>query len=89
MRLENDKYLVTTDGDQFILQSKKVVEDSPMLKDKSKIGQLVPATEKRYYSSLSGLFYGMVKYQLLDSDEITSFTQIIDLITETKEQLTK
>ena len=89
MRLESDKYLVTTDGDQFILQSKKVVEDSPMLKDKSKIGQLVPATEKRYYSSLSGLFYGMIKYQLLDSDEITSFTQILDLITETKEQLTK
>ena len=88
MRLETDKYLVTTDGDQFILQSKKVVEDSPMLKDKSKIGQLVPAAEKRYYSSLSGLFYGMVKYQLLDSDEITSFTQILDLITETKEQLT-
>ena len=89
MRLESDNYLVTTDGDQFILQSKKVVEDSPMLKDKSKIGQLVPATEKRYYSSLSGLFYGMIKYQLLDSDEITSFTQILDLITETKEQLTK
>lgn len=89
MRIESDKYLVTTDGEQFILQSKKVVEDSPMLKDKSKIGQLVPSSEKRYYSSLSGLFYGMVKYQLLDSDEITSFTQILDLITETKEQLTK
>ena len=89
MKLESDKYLVTTDGDQFILQSKKVVEDSPMLKDKSKIGQLVPATEKKYYSSLSGLFYGMIKYQLLDSDEITSFTQILDLITETKEQLSK
>ena len=90
MRLETDKYLVTTeDREQFILQSKKVVEDSPMLKDKSKIGQLVPSKDKKYYTSLSGLFYGMVKYQLLDNDEITSLTQILDLITETKEQLTK
>ena len=89
MKLESDKYLVTTDGDQFILQMKREVKDSPLLKDKSKIGQLEPSSEKRYYSSLSGLFYGMIKYQLLESDEITSFTQILDLITETKEALSK
>ena len=89
MKLETDKYLVTTDGDQFILQMKKVVEDSPMLKDKSKIGTAHASQEKRYYSSLSGLFYGMVKYQLLNDDEIKSFEQILDLITETKSQLMK
>ena len=89
MRLETDKYLVTTDGDQFILQMKKVVEDSPMLKDKSKIGTIQASQEKRYYSSLSGLFYGMVKYQLIESGEIQSFEQILDLITETKSQLMK
>ena len=89
MKLETDKYLVTTDGDQFILQMKKVVEDSPMLKDKSKIGTVQASQEKRYYSSLSGLFYGMVKYQLLNDDEIKSFEQILDLITETKSQLMK
>ena len=87
MILESNKYLVTTDNDQFILQSKRVVEDSPLLKDKSKIGQLVPASEKKYYRSLSGLFYGMVKYQLLDSDEIDSFEKILDLITDTKKAL--
>lgn len=87
MKLETDKYLVTTDGDQFILQMKKVVEDSTMLKDKSKIGTIQASQEKRYYSSLSGLFYGMVKYQLLESDEIESFENILDLITETKDAL--
>ena len=90
MRLETDKYLVTTDDrEQFVLQMKKVVEDSPMLKDKSKIGTVRVSQEKRYYSSLSGLFYGMVKYQLLNDDEIQSFEQILDLITETKSQLMK
>lgn len=87
MKLESDKYLVTTDGDQFILQMKKVVEDSPLLKDKSTIGTLKVSQEKRYYSSLSGLFYGMVKYQLLDSDEVQSFEKILDLITDTKDAL--
>lgn len=87
MKLESDKYLVTTDGDQFILQMKKAVKDSPLLKDKSTIGTLKASQEKRYYSSLSGLFYGMVKYQLLDSDEVQSFEQILDLITETKSAL--
>lgn len=90
MRLETDKYLVTTDDrEQFVLQMKKVVEDSPMLKDKSKIGTVQVSQEKRYYSSLSGLFYGMVKYQLLNDDGIKSFEQILDLITETKSQLMK
>ena len=87
MRLETDKYLVTTDGEQFILQSKKVVKDSRLLEDKSKIGQLAVSSEKKYYSSLSSLFYGMVKYQLLEDGEIQSFEQILDLITETKKQL--
>ena len=87
MRLETDKYLVTTDGEQFILQSKKVIKDSRLLEDKSKIGQLAVSSEKKYYSSLSSLFYGMVKYQLLEDAEIQSFEQILDLITETKKQL--
>ena len=87
MKLESDKYLVTTDGDQFILQSKRVIKDSPLLKDKTKIGQLALSSEKKYYGSLSSLFYGMVKYQLLEDDEITSFEQILDLITNTKKEL--
>ena len=90
MRIETDKYLVTTDDrEQFVLQMKKVVSDSPKLKDKSKIGTIQVSQEKRYYSSLSGLFYGMVKYQLLNDDGIQSFEQILDLITETKSQLMK
>lgn len=63
-----------------------MIVDSPTLKDKSKIGG-ESLSEKKYYSSLSSLFYGMVKYQLLESDEIDSFEKILDLITETRSQL--
>lgn len=87
MILENDKYLVTTDGSQFILQSKYIVQDSQMLKDKSKIGTVALSNEKRFYSSLSSLFYGMVKYQLLDDDEIKSFESILDAITAAKAEI--
>lgn len=87
MILENDKYLVTTDGSQFILQSKYIVQDSQMLKDKSKIGTLAVSSEKRFYSSLSGLFHGMVKYNLLEDDEIKSFESILDVITASKAEI--
>lgn len=88
MILETEKYLVTTDDrEQFVLQMKREVKDSPLLKDKSKIGQLMPSGDKKYYSNLSGLFSGMVKYQLLESDEINSFAQILDLMAKTKSEL--
>lgn len=86
MKLETSKYLVTTDANQFILQTKGVVVDSSVLKDKSKIGS-ESLSDKKFYSSLSSLFYGMVKYQLLESDEIDSFEKILDLITDTRSQL--
>lgn len=88
MKLETSKYLVTTDANQFILQTKGVVVDSPTLKDKSKIGG-ESLSDKKYYSSLSSLFYGMVKYQLLESDDIDSFEKILNLITDTRSQLDK
>ena len=87
MNLETEKYLVTTDNEQFILQMKTVVKDSAKLGNKEKIGTIQVSKEKKYYSSLSSLFYGMVKYQLLSNDEVTSFEQILDLITNTKAEL--
>ena len=87
MILDNDKFLVTTDGNQFILQSKYIVEDSVMLKDKSKIGTVAVSSEKRFFSSLSGLFYGLVKYRLLEDDKITSFESILDAITDAKAEI--
>lgn len=87
MILENDKYLVTTDGSQFILQSKHIVEDSAALKDKSKIGTLAVSSEKRFYSNLSGLFYGMVKYNLLEDNEVKTFESILDVITAAKAEI--
>ncbi|AUR85705.1 hypothetical protein NVP1079O_61 [Vibrio phage 1.079.O._10N.286.45.E9] len=85
MKLETSKYLVTTDDNQFILQTKGVIVDCAVLKDKSRIG-CESLSEKRFYSSPSSLFYGMVKYQLLENDEIDSFEKILDLITETRSQ---
>lgn len=87
MILDNDKFLVTTDGSQFILQSKYIVQDSQMLKDKSKIGTVAVSNEKKFFSSLSGLFYGLVKYRLLEDDEITSFESILDAITDVKAEI--
>lgn len=87
MILDNERFLVTTDGNQFILQSKYIVEDSVMLKDKSKIGTVAVSSEKRFFSSLSGLFYGLVKYRLLEDDEITSFESILDVITDAKAEI--
>ena len=72
MKLESEKYLVTTDGKQFILQMKEVVKDSSMLEDKSKIGS-IKLGSKSYYSTLPMLFNGMVKHSLLTDDEIRSF----------------
>ncbi len=86
MKLETSKYLVTTDANQFILQTKGVIVDSAVLKDKSKIGG-ESLSDKKFYSSLSSLFYGMVKYQLLESDEIDSFEKILDLITDCKSEI--
>lgn len=87
MILDSDKFLVTTDGAQFILQSKYIVQDSQMLKDKSKIGTVAVSNEKKFFSSLSGLFYGLVKYRLLEDDEITSFESILDAITDAKAEI--
>lgn len=87
MVLDNERFLVTTDGNQFILQSKYIVEDSVMLKDKSKIGTVAVSNEKRFFSSLSGLFYGLVKYRLLEDDEITSFESILDAIKAAKAEI--
>jgi hypothetical protein len=79
MKLESEKYLVTTDGKQFILQMKEVVKDSSMLEDKSKIGS-IKLGSKSYYSTLPMLFNGMVKHSLLTDDEIRSFERIEEVI---------
>ena len=86
MQLENEKYLVTTDGKQFILQIKEVVKDSPLLEDKSKIGS-IKLGSKSYYSTIPMLLNGIVKNCLLTNDEIQSLDQVNILIEEAKEEL--
>jgi hypothetical protein len=86
MELESEKYLVTTDGKQFILQMKEVVKDSSMLKDKIKIGS-IKLGSKSYYSTLPMLFNGMVKHSLLTNDEIQSFEDIKNEIEDIRNAL--
>ena len=89
MKLESDKYLVTTDGDQFILQMKKFVEDSPLLKDKSTIGTLRGVAREALLLKFIRLVlwngYSITCYLIVT--EVQSFEQILDLITETKSAL--
>ncbi len=86
MKLESEKYLVTTDGKQFIFQMKEVVKDSVLLEDKSKVGS-IKLGSKSYYSTLSALFNGMVKHSLLNDDDIQSFEDIQDEIEDIRNVL--
>ena len=86
MKLESEKYLVTTDSKQFILQIKEVVKDSALLEDKSKVGS-IKLGSKSYYSTIPALFNGMVKHSLLTNDEIQSFEQIEEMIDAIGESL--
>ncbi len=80
MKFENEYCIVNSDDEQFVLQIKKVVQDSTTLKDKSKVGQLLPTSEKYYYPSLESLFKGMCKRVLLSREDITTFGEIFMLI---------
>lgn len=77
MKIETDRYLITSDDNNIIVQTKGIVKDSPMLKDKSKIGQ-ESLSEKRFYPNLK-VAYGALPSLLLKQNEIDSFEQIIAL----------
>lgn len=67
MRIETDKYLITSGNDDFVVQMKGVTKDSALLKDKSKIGS-VSLGEKTYHGSLELAYKRIAKSTILQSE---------------------
>jgi hypothetical protein len=67
MRIETDKYLITSGNDDFVVQMKSTTKDSQLLKDKSKIGG-VKLSEKTYHPSLEMAYKRIAKSVILESE---------------------
>lgn len=80
INIETDKYLITSNESNIIVQMKEVVEDSKMLKDKSKIGS-IGLGKKRYYPTLE-IAYGGIVNQLIRDSNAQHFDDIKMLIRE-------
>lgn len=77
MKIETDKYLINTSKD-FQVQIKSKVEDSPTLRDKTKVGT-VGLSSPTYYPTLKAAYIGLSKRLMLESDDIKSFEDIFAL----------
>ena len=87
MNIETDKYLLTSDGAQYILQLKKEIKDSPLLEDKSKIGQLKLGNDKWFFSKMSHAFKRIVDLQLAEDDSVNTMLDISMKIDEIGNEL--
>lgn len=87
MRIETNTYLLTHDGEQYVLQMKGEVKDSPMLKDKSKIGTMAISNEKRYYPKISQAFKRIVDLSLAADDDVETMLDISMKIDEIGNEL--
>lgn len=91
MRIETDQYLITSDKFNFIVQLKKAREDSRLLEDKSKIGELI-LTEKRFYPTLEQTYQYIAKQLVLDSETVESLDDIkilLEKLIDSVEELKK
>lgn len=91
MEIETDRYLITTDRYNFILQMKEEVQDSHLLEDKSRIGA-VRLGEKMFFSNLGHLIKRIISLSLLNDDEVQSMLDVanrIDSIAEEFAQVTR
>lgn len=79
MKIETEKYLITSDSHNIIVQLKLTRKDSCLLEDKSKIGEVILG-EKRFYPTLKSAYRGMVNNMLLVDEDINSFEDIMSLI---------
>ena len=85
MNIETDKYLITSDNYNIIVQIKEVVKDSRMLEDKSKIGS-VKLGSKRFYPTLEQAYQGIANAMILGS-EAKDFDDIKMLMRELIEEV--
>lgn len=81
MKIETDKYLITKEGLNIVLQLKTTKKDSHLLKDKSKIGE-VALSQKTFYPNLEQCYKAMVTRMILDDETITHFDDIKNLVNE-------
>lgn len=86
MRIETDKYLITQDKYNYILQMKTTVKDSHLLKDKSKIGE-VSFGEKLFFANMAQVFKRIVDLSLAESDEVETMLDISMKIDEIGQEL--
>lgn len=80
MNIETDKYLITSNENNVIVQYKEIVTNSPLLKDKSTIGS-VKLSDKRFYPNLEKAFTGIAN-QLIRNSEAQHFDDIKMLMRE-------
>jgi len=85
MHIETDKYLITSDNHNIIVQVKGVTADSSMLKDKSKIGS-ISLGDKCFYPNLEKAFNGIANKLILGS-EAQDFEDIKMLMRELIEEV--
>ena len=78
MIIETERYRITG-GHDFKVEIKSIVEDSPQLKNKDKIGE-VTYSSPTYYPTLEMAYTNLAKRIMLTDDDITSFERIIDML---------
>lgn len=81
MKIETDKYLITKEGLNIVLQLKTTKKYSHLLKDKSKIGE-VALSQKTFYQNLEQCYKAMVTRMILDYETISHFDDIKNLVNE-------
>ncbi|MGB1322476.1 MAG: hypothetical protein ACPG5L_16205 [Vibrio gallaecicus] len=75
MRIETDRYLITKDDHNYILQMKEEIKDSRLLSDKSKIGSK-KLGDKHFFTKMSHLFVRLVDLSITNDEEIDTMKKI-------------
>lgn len=86
MRIETDKYLITKDEHNYILQMKEQVKNSTFLIDKSKIGSS-KLGDKHFFTKMSHLFVRLVDLSITSDDEIDTMKKISKRVEEIGKEL--
>lgn len=86
MKIENNRYVISQDKYNYILQMKTTIKDSHLLEDKSKIGE-VKLGEKLFFGNIAQVFKRIVDLELATSDEIKSMLDVSIKIDEIANEL--
>lgn len=81
MIIETDKYLITKDEHNYILQMKGEVKDSRFLADKSKIGTK-KLGDKHFFTKMSHLFVRLVDLSITNDEDINTMKKLSERVDE-------